>query len=76
MTSEIDRYCGTPGQACGYKVGHTEINRLRDRAKQALGGRFDLRRFDDLIIETGAVPLTVLSTVVDRWIGGGGRLAL
>ena len=33
MTSEIDRYCGTPGQACGYKVGHTEINRLRDKAK-------------------------------------------
>ncbi|THD79398.1 MAG: DUF885 domain-containing protein [Phenylobacterium sp.] len=76
MTSEIDRYCGTPGQACGYKVGHTEINRLRDKAKAALGPRYDLRRFDDLIVETGAVPLTVLGGAVDRWIAGGGQLGL
>ncbi|MDB5476638.1 MAG: hypothetical protein JWP49_2149 [Phenylobacterium sp.] len=76
MTSEIDRYCGTPGQACGYKVGHTEINRLRDKAKAALGSRFDVKGFDDLVVETGAVPLTVLGAVVDSWIAGGGRLAL
>lgn len=76
MTSEIDRYCGTPGQACGYKVGHTEINRLRERAKQALGPRYDLRAYDDLIVETGAVPLTVLSDVVDAWTAGGGALKL
>jgi uncharacterized protein (DUF885 family) len=76
MTSEIDRYCGTPGQACGYKVGHTEINRLRDHARQALGARYDLRAFDDLIVETGAVPLTVLSGVVDSWIASGGKLQL
>ncbi|MDB5418194.1 MAG: hypothetical protein JWP50_1613 [Phenylobacterium sp.] len=76
MTSEIDRYCGTPGQACGYKVGHSEINRLRDKAKAALGSRYDLRRFDDLLVETGAVPLTVLDGVVDSWIASGGRLAL
>jgi uncharacterized protein (DUF885 family) len=76
MTSEIDRYCGTPGQACGYKVGHTEINRLRDKAKAGLGARFDLKRFDDLMVETGAVPLTVLASVVDSWIAGGGQLAL
>ena len=76
MTSEIDRYCGTPGQACGYKVGHTEINRLRDRAKAKLGGAFDVRKYNDLLVETGAVPLTVLSDTVDAWAAAGGRLSL
>jgi uncharacterized protein (DUF885 family) len=76
MTSEIDRYTGTPGQACGYKVGHTEINRLRDHARQALGAGYDLRRFDDLLVETGSVPLTVLSAVVDSYVASGGRLQL
>jgi uncharacterized protein (DUF885 family) len=68
MTSEIDRYCASPGQACGYKVGHTEINRLRDRTRAALGARYDLRKFNDLVVETGAVPLAVLDGVVDRYI--------
>jgi uncharacterized protein (DUF885 family) len=72
MTSEIDRYVGTPGQACGYKVGHTEINRLRDRAKAALKTRYDLRNFDDLLVKTGAVPLTVLGEQVDSFIKAGG----
>jgi uncharacterized protein (DUF885 family) len=76
MTSEIDRYCGTPGQACGYKVGHTEINRLRDKAKNALGAKYDLRVFDDLLVETGSVPLTVLSSEVDRYIAAGGKVSL
>jgi len=76
MTSEIDRYCGTPAQACGYKIGHTEINRMRERAKQKLGARYDLRAFNDLIVETGAVPITVLDGVVDNWASSGGRLAL
>jgi uncharacterized protein (DUF885 family) len=76
MTSEIDRYCGTPGQACGYKVGHTEINRLRDRAKAALGAKYDLRTFNDLLVETGAVPLTVLSDQVDAYVRAGGRAVL
>jgi uncharacterized protein (DUF885 family) len=76
MTSEIDRYCGTPGQACGYKVGHTEINRLRDKAKGALGAKYDLRTFDDLLVETGSVPLTVLASEVDRYIAAGGKVSL
>jgi uncharacterized protein (DUF885 family) len=74
MTSEIDRYCGTPGQACGYKVGHTEINRLRDKARTALGGRYDVRNYNDLIVRTGAVPLTVLAKEVDAYIAMGGKL--
>ncbi|HEX3366640.1 DUF885 domain-containing protein [Phenylobacterium sp.] len=76
MTSEIDRYCGTPGQACGYKVGHTEINRLRDRAKVGLGAKYDLRTFDDLLVKTGAVPLTVLGEVVDGYVKSGGVVSL
>jgi uncharacterized protein (DUF885 family) len=76
MTSEIDRYTGTPGQACGYKVGHTEINRLRDRARTGLGRKYDLRVFDDLLVKTGAVPLTVLGDVVDGYIKAGGVVNL
>ncbi|MBS0361393.1 MAG: DUF885 domain-containing protein [Proteobacteria bacterium] len=76
MTSEIDRYCGTPGQACGYKVGHTEINRLRDRAKAGLGSKYDLRLFDDLVVKVGAVPLTVLGDAVDGYISSGGKVNL
>lgn len=72
MTSEIDRYTSTPGQACGYKVGHTEINRLRDHAKQALGARFDVRIFNDTLVKTGAVPLTVLASEIDALIARGG----
>ncbi|HEY3947853.1 DUF885 domain-containing protein [Phenylobacterium sp.] len=76
MTSEIDRYTGTPGQACGYKVGHTEINRLRDKAKAALGPKYDLRLFDDLVVKVGAVPLTVLGDAVDGYIKAGGVVNL
>ena len=66
--SEIDRYVSTPGQACGYKVGQTEILRLRARAQQALGSKFDLRDFDDAVVQTGGVPLTVLATAIDGYI--------
>jgi uncharacterized protein (DUF885 family) len=65
MQSEVDRYCGTPGQACGYKIGHTEINRLRAKAKAELGAKFDLRDFNDTVVKAGAVPMTVLATVMD-----------
>jgi uncharacterized protein (DUF885 family) len=68
VTSEVDRYCSWPGQACGYKVGHSEINRQRDRAKAALGERFDLRRFNDTVVQGGNVPLDVLALNVDDLI--------
>ena len=68
ITSEVDRYCASPGQACGYKVGHTEIVRLRDKAKAALGARFDVRDFNDAVIQAGAVPLAVLATAVDDYV--------
>ena len=66
--SEVDRYCASPGQACGYKVGHTEILRLRNKAKAALGPRFDLRDYNDAVIQAGAVPLAVLATAIDDYI--------
>ena len=68
VTSEVDRYCAWPGQACGYKVGHSEINRLRAKARQALGAKFDLRQFDDAVVKGGGVPMVVLSRVIDAYI--------
>ena len=67
-TTEIDRYCVWPGQACSYMLGKLEILKLRDKAKTALGSRFDIRQFHDAILLCGAVPLTVLDTVVDDYI--------
>ena len=68
LRGELNRYCSWPGQACGYKMGHNEINRQRTRAEKALGGRFDLRTFDDAIVLGGNMPLTTLARVVDRYI--------
>jgi len=71
VRGEVDRYCAWPGQACGYKVGHTAINQLRDKAKGALGDKFDFRQFNDAIVLGGAVPMTVLGRVVDDYISRG-----
>jgi uncharacterized protein (DUF885 family) len=68
VSAEVDRYCVWPGQACGYKVGHTQINRLRDQAQQQLGARFDLRLFDDAIVKGGNVPLTLLPQVTGDYL--------
>jgi uncharacterized protein (DUF885 family) len=68
VASEVDRYCAWPGQACGYKVGHSTIVRLRDHAKKELGGKFDLRRFDDAVVLGGNVPMDVLAKNIDDYI--------
>ena len=70
MTSETDRYCASPGQACGYKMGHNEILRLREGARASLGAKFDLAGFDDAVVKTGGVPLPVLATAIDRYVAG------
>ncbi len=67
MTNEVNRYAFWPGQACGYKVGHTEILRLREGARRRLGARFDGRAFNDLVIGAGSVPLALLERIVARW---------
>ncbi len=71
VASEVDRYCSWPGQACGHKIGHTEINRQRERAKAALGGRYDLKMFNDTVVLGGDVPLDVLGKNVDEYVRGG-----
>lgn len=68
VVTEIERYIVMPGQACAYKVGQLEILALRDRARERLGPRFDLKKFHDVVLTSGAVPLTVLEKVVDGWI--------
>jgi uncharacterized protein (DUF885 family) len=68
VASEVDRYCSWPGQACGYKVGHSTINRLRDKAKAELGRKYDLRAFDDAVVLGGNVPMDVLAKNVDDYI--------
>ncbi|PAL20245.1 DUF885 family protein [Sphingopyxis sp. GW247-27LB] len=71
VSSEVDRYCSWAGQACGYKVGHSEIVRQRGRAQAALGAKYDLRDFDNVVVEGGNVPLDVLAKNVDEYIAGG-----
>ena len=68
VSSEVDRYCAWPGQACGYKIGHSEMNRLRSKAQGALGPRYDFRRFNDALVQTGGVPLTVLEQAIHTHI--------
>jgi uncharacterized protein (DUF885 family) len=68
IQSEVDRYIAWPGQALGYKMGQLKILELRDRAKSALGPKFDLRAFHDVILSSGALPLDVLETQVNLWI--------
>ncbi|OQW78827.1 MAG: twin-arginine translocation pathway signal [Proteobacteria bacterium ST_bin14] len=68
VRSEVERYCTWPGQACGYKLGHSRINQLRDKAKAALGERYDFRKFNDAVVLGGNVPMTVLDGVIDRHI--------
>ena len=72
-TREVERYCGTPGQACSYKLGHTVFLNLRERAKAALGAKFDIRDFHEAVLDCGRVPLDILQGVGDRWIAS--RLA-
>jgi len=66
--TEIERYCVWPGQACSYMVGKLTILRLRDKAKAALGAKFDIHKFHDTVLLSGALPLDVLNKVIDDYI--------
>ena len=75
VDNEIDRYIAWPGQALAYMIGRREIRRLRSAAEARLGALFDVRAFHGAVLSEGAVPLSVLDDVVERWIAaqaGGG----
>jgi uncharacterized protein (DUF885 family) len=72
-TAEVDRYIVWPGQATAYKVGELKIRALRAKSHSALGERFDLRRFHNVVIDGGSVPLSVLEANVDAWIAAEGK---
>jgi uncharacterized protein (DUF885 family) len=68
VTAEVERYIVMPGQACSYKVGMLKILELRERAKQQLGSKFDLRDFHDAVLKNGGMPLEILEQVVNDYI--------
>lgn len=67
VTTEIERYCVSPGQACSYMIGRQAINSMRASSTAALGSRFDLRGFHDTMLANGAVPLSVLERIMSDW---------
>ncbi len=68
VAGEVDRYCSWPGQACSYKIGHSEIVRQRSRAESALGNAYDFKAFNTAVILGGNAPLDVVDKTVSRHI--------
>jgi uncharacterized protein (DUF885 family) len=68
VSSEVDRYTSTPGQALAYMVGQLKIVELRERAQARLGAKFDIRRFHNAVIDQGSLPLDTLERMIDEWI--------
>lgn len=73
IATEVDRYIGWPGQALSYYLGQLQIEKERSRAEAALGAKFDIRAFHDMILSLGPVPLPVITTRTDRFIAEGGQ---
>ncbi|WP_245942007.1 DUF885 family protein [Sphingomonas gilva] len=67
MATEIERYSVWPGQATSYMVGQTRWLAIREKLKAKMGAKFDIRGFHDTALSAGAMPMSVLETVMDRW---------
>jgi uncharacterized protein (DUF885 family) len=73
--SEVERYVVYPGQACSYMIGQLKIIELREKAKRALGGKFSLKEYHNVVLDTGNVPLEILERQVEAYIRSkGGNL--
>jgi len=72
IVKEVERYITNPGQATSYKIGELKILELRERARQRLGQRFDIKDFHSVVLGSGSLPLDVLEAQVDAWIAAGG----
>jgi uncharacterized protein (DUF885 family) len=68
VTTEIERYIVMPGQACAYKIGMMKILELREKARSELGEKFDLKKFHNVVLKNGAVPLEILEDLIDGYI--------
>jgi uncharacterized protein (DUF885 family) len=68
INTEVDRYVSWPGQALAYRLGQMKILELRERAKQRLGSRYDIREFHQHVLDLGPVPLDVLDASITRWL--------
>ncbi|HZU86123.1 MAG TPA: DUF885 family protein, partial [Anaerolineaceae bacterium] len=68
IVSEVERYIVMPGQACSYKIGELKIRELRRQAQEALGERFNIKEFHNVLLMNGAMPLHILETLVQEYI--------
>jgi prolyl oligopeptidase len=68
IANEVDRYIAMPGQALAYKTGELKIRELRSLAEHELGSKFDVRVFHEVLLRDGALPLSVLETIIKRWL--------
>lgn len=73
IIAEIERYMAIPGQALSYKIGQLKILELRKKAEKELGSKFDIRKFHQIVLESGVMPLALLEKKVDNWIKDSGR---
>jgi uncharacterized protein (DUF885 family) len=68
IVQEVERYMAIPGQACSYKIGQLKILELRHKAEKELGNKFDIKKYHQIVLESGVMPLALLEKKVNNWI--------